>query len=384
MVNHSNPSLASIHFFKFSKVLKLAALLSFVIISFGSLVRASSAGLACPDWPLCFGQLVPSFDYQIFLEWFHRLLAGGLGVLILYALSLILRSSYLRKALGLQLAVAVVLLSIQIVLGGLTVLKLLDAKTVGAHLINAILFYSVIVWMMLRARQIGERLSGISSQITVTQPFDFKGLSFLRKMVSVIGGAIFLQLAIGGMVSTNYAGLACPDFPKCHDQWIPPLNFHLWLQVIHRLLGMIIVILALFLAIAGVRLLNAYEKHLRLNGSCQGGTLKRIGFVKCGLFLMPVMVAFQILLGVLNVFYFLPTSITVMHLANAVAIYTIVLTVAIYFFEPVFADDWKLVLTSRENMSVVPKHDSREPGLPREGAFEGSALGSLTHPSPQL
>ena len=48
----------------------------FVVIVFGSWVRATDSGLACPDWPLCFGKVLPAFDLQIFLEWFHRIIAG--------------------------------------------------------------------------------------------------------------------------------------------------------------------------------------------------------------------------------------------------------------------------------------------------------------------
>lgn len=386
MVNSSKFSEDIGDFRRFSRILKGAATLSFIIISFGSLVRASSAGLACPDWPLCFGKLLPTFDYQIFLEWFHRLLAGGLGVLLLYGTSVLIRSRSLRSSFGLQLLVALVLLGIQIVLGGLTVLKLLDAKTVGAHLVNAILFFSVIVWMMLRSGQIADSLSHIKVQAESLGLSKCVKMRTFRKIIVAFLTLVFFQLAVGGMVSTNYAGLACPDFPKCHGQWVPPFNFHLWLQVAHRLLGILVGLLSIMVAYTGWKALEAHWENDRLaNLSRSSRSLKRMVYIRRVLFLLPGLIAFQILLGVLNVLYFLPTSITVMHLANAVGIYTLTLTVVIYLFEPVFAEDWKVSYQMPEAMPQarsalrVGDVDSHH-----EDLSDRPTISSLTNPSPQL
>ena len=138
-------------FRRFSKLLAWAAVLTFGLISLGSLVRASNSGLSCPDWPLCYGRAVPLFDTHIFLEWFHRVVAASLGLLVLVAVVKLVRSPLLRRPFGLQLGVGAVLLFVQVVLGGLTVLKLLDPSTVSAHLMNAMLFFTVLVWTTVRA-----------------------------------------------------------------------------------------------------------------------------------------------------------------------------------------------------------------------------------------
>ena len=139
-------------FGRFSALLSWTAVLSFILIVLGSGVRATDSGLACPDWPLCHGQAVPMFDFQIFMEWFHRLIAGCVGILMLTATVQLFRHTLLRRAFTLQIIAAMVLLAVQIVLGGLTVLKLLDPATVSAHLTNALMFFTVLVWMATRAK----------------------------------------------------------------------------------------------------------------------------------------------------------------------------------------------------------------------------------------
>lgn len=395
MVKTSDLSSLGLQFLRFSRLLKAATILTFVIISFGSLVRAASAGLACPDWPLCFGQLVPAFDYQVFLEWFHRLLAGGLSILLIYALTMLLRSSTLRSAFGLQLFVALVLLGIQVVLGGLTVLKLLDAKTVAAHLINALLFMSVLVWMSIRSQQFAKTYLAVDqnkreSQHSIhlqPQSFDLKrALQRFKRLAAVFWGFVFVQIAIGGMVSTNYAGLACPDFPKCHGQWIPPLNFHLWLQVIHRMVGVGVAFFSIFVAFAGWSSVNKYVASFRLHFGedyTLNDVFKRVIFIKRVVCIIPFMICLQIVLGVINVFYFLPTSITVLHLAHGVAIYVLALMVVIYLFEPVFSNEWKMVSLTHVRMFTTPTTTVGTSGTRGAGVIQESPTDYIPHPNHQ-
>ena len=103
---------------------------TYLLIVFGALVRANGAGLACPDWPLCFGEVIPEFDIKIAFEWGHRALAGSVGIVFVVLAGLVLRNPRLRAKLGLGLLVTALLLAVQIVLGGLTVLESLAVWTV--------------------------------------------------------------------------------------------------------------------------------------------------------------------------------------------------------------------------------------------------------------
>lgn len=285
----------------FGKLLAAASILSFGLIVLGSLVRATNSGLSCPDWPLCYGQAVPTFDIHIFLEWFHRLVAGTLGIIMITAIVKLLRKPFLRKALGLQIAVAAVLLAIQVVLGGLTVLHLLKPETVNAHLVNAVLFFTTLIWMTVRAKHLGEEPDARRPKAVP------QGVKRAFVVTTVL---VLVQIAVGGMVSSNYAGLACPDFPTCHGRWLPDLQFPLVLQMVHRGIAFAVLFAVLGLSIWSAR--ASLPKSARIS-----------------MRLAPSLVVVQIVLGVVNVYYALPIAASVAHLANAVAIYATLLLATI-------------------------------------------------------
>ncbi len=124
------------------------AIATWLLMAVGSATRVMNAGLACPDWPLCYGQLIPAaqMNLQVFLEWFHRLDAAaiGLSAIALLALSLFYRSS-LPKWLPIASAGALFLIVFQGVLGGLTVTQLLRFDIVTAHLGTALLFFCALL-----------------------------------------------------------------------------------------------------------------------------------------------------------------------------------------------------------------------------------------------
>jgi cytochrome c oxidase assembly protein subunit 15 len=287
---------------RFGRLLRIAAALTFAVMVLGSLVRAKDAGLACPDWPLCYGQVVPAFDHQIFYEWFHRLVAGSLGILLLVAVVRVARNAELRRRFGAQIAIASGLMVVQIVLGGLTVLHLLDPKTVAGHLVNATCFFGLLTWMTLKAGYLSRGDDDV-------QGFPVTGRQ--RALVYVTAGAMFVQLAIGGMVSSNYAGLACPDFPSCNGStwWPDGVGFHVALQMIHRAVAVAVTLLVLAqqTIATSVRLPRRSRRAVRL---------------------LPSLIGLQIVLGVINVFFALPDWASVAHLANAVAMLTLTVVVA--------------------------------------------------------
>lgn len=275
---------------RFSHITGLLALASFAVMVLGSLVRATDSGLACPDWPLCYDQAIPLFNLQIFLEWFHRVLAGSLSISFICLVYWAVRNESLRKIFGIQVVFAAAVLVVQVVLGGLTVLKLLDPTIVSIHLINAVLFSSVLIWMHLKA----DFVSSIQSLVFAPA----KSIKYFYGFLTVL---IFAQVMVGGMVSTNRAGLVCPDFPTCYGSWWPTHSFLVGLQMSHRYLGYLValfIVMLPFVAMGWVR--SAWTRRATR--------------------ILPLLVLFQILLGVVNLYWAIPVWASVAHLANALLI----------------------------------------------------------------
>lgn len=124
------------------------AIATLILMAIGSATRVMNAGLACPDWPLCYGTLFPGqqMNLQVFLEWFHRLDASLIGLSTIVLLGITLRyrrelPNWLPWAAGLSLG----LILVQGLLGGLTVTELLRFDIVTAHLGTALLFFSTLL-----------------------------------------------------------------------------------------------------------------------------------------------------------------------------------------------------------------------------------------------
>ena len=267
---------------RFQKQSYWAAILTFELIVLGSLVRASNAGLACPDWPKCYGLWVPAMDWPIFLEWFHRLVAGLLGLVVMALIWSLFRSRRLWQTYKVAILCSAGLFVWQCILGGLTVLKLLEPGVVTWHLANALLFFGVILWMATR-----ENLPNIESKN--------KGL---WNSFSI---SILVQLILGAAVSTRHAGLACPDFPTCQGMWLPQAEtpWPMALHMLHRVIALYLVLLGFVLA---------YKER---------GLFKRRAL---SLFTLLVV---QGLLGWAAIRYELPVPLSVLHFANAMVILSV-------------------------------------------------------------
>jgi cytochrome c oxidase assembly protein subunit 15 len=264
------------------------AALTFCLIVVGSLVRAHDAGLACPDWPLCKGEVVPPFDLKVAFEWGHRVFAGSIS-LGLFALSWLgLRRPSLRERLIPRLLVVWTILLVQIVFGGLTVLLLLAPWTVSAHLVLGNSFCLTLLWI---SRDLYESFGGDRAPVTISP-----GVPLLVAIVAVCLG---LQIILGGLVSSHYAGLACTTFPTCNGESIAPtFQGLIGMHVIHRLNG--------FALLAAVGSLAWMTRR-------QG----RMGMLA---WLALCLVLLQIFVGVVNVQLRLPFAITALHTGLAAAI----------------------------------------------------------------
>ena len=207
----------------------LLSVLVFINILFGPLVRATGSGLACPDWPLCHGKVLPPAEFRIYMEVGHRFYSGIISLLFLYLSFLVFKDAHLRGLYGRLVFFAGIVIIIQIMLGALTVTKLLDPKTVNMHLLNAVVFLALLSIITLKSKNVMQDADNISKR-QIYQP--------LRVLLFFSSILIFIQLYMGGRVSSHYAGLACLEWPTCNrGVWFPSFSGPVGYQVQHRLMA---------------------------------------------------------------------------------------------------------------------------------------------------
>jgi cytochrome c oxidase assembly protein subunit 15 len=195
------------------------------LIVLGALVRAHGAGLACPDWPLCFGSFVPRMNLEVGFEWTHRLVAGTTALLFAALAALALRDAALRPRVAGLVAAAAALLGLQVLLGALTVWHLLASWTVTSHLLVGNGFNACLLLLALRLRD--EARPG--------HTLPPAGGRALRRLLIASAALLALQLALGGLVSSTASGLACPEWPRCNGGvWFPSWRGSVGLQLAHR------------------------------------------------------------------------------------------------------------------------------------------------------
>jgi cytochrome c oxidase assembly protein subunit 15 len=167
-----------------------------ILMAIGSATRVMNAGLACPDWPLCYGELVPTkqMNFQVFLEWFHRLDAALIGI---SAIALVGLSWWYRQLLPKWLpwacTFALGLIVFQGVLGGLTVTQLLRFDIVTAHLGTALLFFITLL-------VIGTALAPYQGTGTVGK------LPWVGLTAAIL---VYLQSLLGALVGSRWALHQC-------------------------------------------------------------------------------------------------------------------------------------------------------------------------------
>ncbi len=299
------------------------ALLAFCVVMLGAYTRLSDAGLGCPDWPGCYGHLtVPEQRHDVdaanaafperaveapkaWKEMVHRYFAGTLGLLILAIAVISIRRRRGEPSQPVALPIFLLLLVIfQAALGMWTVTLLLKPAIVAAHLLGGLATFALLVLLALKSWPGG--LRGWSGG-----PRLLAGLALL---------VVVAQVSLGGWTSTNYAALACPDFPTCHGAWWPEMDFgeafRIWrgtgvnyeygvldtpartaVHVSHRI-GALLTLLV-------VGLLSISLSRRRGRGGVGAGVL------------VGILLATQIGLGISNVLFHLPLLVAVLH--NAVA-----------------------------------------------------------------
>lgn len=362
----------------FSRLALLGAVLALCVAVLGAFVRLSHAGLGCPDWPVCYGHLAwpteaehieranqafPERPVEVDKAWkeqVHRFLAALLGIVV-FCLALLAnwrrpsrRAVLIAAAVAAGLGIAtyvggwiplasvlsilsillplygmaawrdnwrgrygaglLALIIVQAMLGMWTVTLLVKPIIVTAHLLGGMATF-LLLWL-LWLRDIGRLKANCDDR--------HRGL---RRFTLAAIAVVIVQVFLGGWTSTNYAALACPDFPTCQTQWLPPMDFaegfKLWrglgidyeggvlendarvaVHFAHRLGA---------LAVLGVvgALVLAIRRRTRAAVQPDDATLRVLGAV------VGVLLIGQVLLGISVVKLALPLWLAVAHNAGA-------------------------------------------------------------------
>lgn len=213
-----------------------AVIFSFFVVTIGAYTRLVDAGLGCPDWPFCYGHLwAPLTNEQISLanqtwpdfpvdhtiiwpEMLHRYVAFTLGLMVLGMWYVTFKNRQVPgQPIKLPIAIGVII-CMQAAFGAWTVTLKLWPQVVTAHLLGGFLT-ATLIWLYTL------RLSG-------WQPVGhFKRVHMSLKLAVVTLVALIVQVALGGWTSSTYSALACADFPTCQGYWFPPFDYALGFDV---------------------------------------------------------------------------------------------------------------------------------------------------------
>lgn len=310
----------------FKKIIFFTAAFTLVVVVVGAFVRLTDAGLGCPDWPGCYGQVTPvraAHDIakavaeqggthgpvstqKAWHEMFHRYLAGMLGLLIL-CIAVMAWMQHVRLAQHDQspwLASALlVLVMFQAALGMWTVTLLLKPVIVTLHLLGGMATLALLIWLALRQLRL---------------PSPGAGAMQLRLWAALGLALLVAQIALGGWVSANYAALACIDLPTCHGEWAPKMDFQHGFQLV-RELGQ---------TAAGDKL--TYDALTAIHWTHRVGAVvvtfylawlalmaARVRGIRVIAIAMSALLAAQVSLGVGNILTGLNLTVAVMHNAGA-------------------------------------------------------------------
>ena len=320
------------------------------VITLGAYVRLSDAGLGCPDWPGCYGHLIgvpnnaseivvaesnfigTTFDViKAWKEMIHRYLAGFLGIFI-FIISYIFYKNNVHDIFKLSVLVSFLVI-IQAILGMLTVTLQLQPLIVMFHLLGGLTIITLLWLIFLRFNK--NNYFSESGFITGSTTNHIKILSIFGYTTLIV---LVVQIMLGGWTSTNYAALACIDFPKCNTSWWPDMNFsggfmvqftsglnyefgrldspsRVAIHFSHRIWAILVTFMILVLSIISYNIIKIlYQKIIS--------------------YLLVFFLLIQISLGILNVKMSLPIYIAVAHNGNA-ALLLMCLVTQLYFIRNV-------------------------------------------------
>ncbi len=338
---------------KYRKLAWIAVFVTFDLIVFGAFTRLTDSGLGCPDWPGCYGQANPFLAHEqisaaealmptgpvtlpkAWIEMIHRFLASAIGLLCM----LLMAWGWLRARIGARLrarggmlgdargalarraspwlpTATFVLVCVQGAFGAWTVTLKLQPVIVTTHLVLGMLLLVVLTWLGCRTDAAATPVAANGADLAPA------GVRLLAALAAVV---LAMQVALGGWVSTNYATLACTDFPLCQGLLVPEMDFGhgftLWralgktaaghylpfaaltaIHWVHRHFALVVVI------VLGLAAWRAWP-HARLRPLARA---------------LVAVLAVQACSGIATVYLSFPLAIAVLHNAGAAALVLLV------------------------------------------------------------
>ncbi len=308
---------------------RLNIAITLIVITLGALTRLLDAGLGCPDWPGCYGQITPPQSIELinqanqahplfpveqvkaWSEMIHRFAATLLGLSLLMLAIWVSIKAELKNLRSISY-LALVWVILQGIFGMLTVTLRIWPPVVTMHLLAGMLMLALTYWQY---------------QLTHTSVIKLKHYTpnniteNLRKPLMLLIFITLIQMALGGWTSSHYAGLACPDFPQCQNQWWPetvngpfhapmvqaqeyiggllPMADRMAIQIIHRFTACLLLLSAIFLC---------YQLYLQRHDVKQYKKL---------ILMISLPICIQIMIGISNVFLLLPLPLALLHNTGA-------------------------------------------------------------------
>tara|TARA_R110000868_G_scaffold218576_2_gene469077 strand:- start:6539 stop:7468 length:930 start_codon:yes stop_codon:yes gene_type:complete len=293
-----------------TKLTSYTALLTYILIVLGASVRVFDAGMSCPDWPMCYGQAIPFpvdpihgySNFQVFLEWFHRLIAGIVGILILTMSVWSFKFRKQSKAVVIFPLLCLAALCSQIFLGMITIHYSNLHWTVAVHLGNAMILFALLIVtrkrIALAASQNNEKIK-ISKKSQVT---------LWALLIST-----FFTMLLGAMVSTSFSGGVCGGLPFCNGEIMPMDDFGGMLHMKHRFMALLVIVLLALFAFFSRKEHSTYQK------TAKGLSVLILGQVAIGITLLYSFSHYAWGYHALSVFHLAWGTLIIMALSGALA-----------------------------------------------------------------